>query len=95
MFAYMEQIFAAAGIKKEDASARTYAKGIREKWTSAYAKRYQKILMISQKAAFSTHTMSVQEYKDVSEYKDMLLLRLLDGQKWRQKLRLKYIYCLY
>lgn len=95
MLAYMEKIFAAAEIRKTGASAGTYRQGISEKWSAAYAKRYGVILEIGQKAAFSRHTMTEEELQKVAEYKDMLLLKLTDGQKWKKRMKLKYIDCLY
>ncbi len=95
MYVYIQQILSAAGIEKTGASLQTYGEGIGQQWTKAYARRYQLILSISQKAAFSTHEMEDAEWKDVWEYKDMILLKLLDGPKWNQKLKWKYLYCLY
>lgn len=95
MLDYMEKIFAAAGIEKAGASARTYRQGIGEKWSAAYAKRYSLVLEIGQKAAFSRHTMTEEELRTVSEYKDKILQKLTDGQKWRRRMKLKYIDCLY
>ena len=95
MYRYILLILKCQGIKKEEISHQGYREGIRAQWSEEREEEFVRVLYLAQKAFFSLHKLTDEEWKEVKEYQSILLEEMLEDKKWYQKLRYKYWNYLY
>ena len=95
MFAYLELLFAESGIKRIDASARSYVCDIETVYGAEFANEYLQILELAEKASFWNGEMTQEERQLVVDYKDRILQSFIGQLKKVRKIVLKYWKCLF
>lgn len=95
MYRYILLMLQCQGVKKESASHYGYRVGITSAWSEELGEQFDEVLGIAQKAFFSNHDMSDEEWTKMNDYQKTMLTELVKDKKWYQKLRYRYWYCLY